>query len=456
MPTNFNQLFVKNKLTNNQTSIRVDTTNTTIFEQLIFQDCKFYKNQIEDYSNSSNKVHIDILQLTNHNEKTEIIFSDCEFKGKTIFSGILNYTFIFNNCYIENIFFDGIVINNHPSYQDFKSSYYFNGVKQLDNLKIKKCNFGGKFYINDQKVSDKEIKIDSIKIEESTFNENFKLHRTRVEKIKIDGIDFEKNADFFRSTFINGFEPRDKEDGDNIVISGTNFKALTIFENCIFDKKFIMKYVTFNGLAQFRNAYFKNGLDLDKTNSESLMNFYDIHGLHNVTKTSRETYRIIKYNLEKVGDIISSNKYYSKELERKRFDLDEEQKKLNKHNNKNSKNIKRKMHDNRRDRIVFNIHWHSSKFGTDWITPIYLIIALGFSTFILLYIPQICELEFKSTLIGNVFYILEGIDKAFSYMYILNKDEYFQEHSFIFLMNKIILGYLYYQFLTAVRKDTRK
>ena len=41
------------------------------------------------------------------------------------------------------------------------------------------------------------------------------------------------------------------------------------------------------------------------------------------------------------------------------------------------------------------------------------------------------------------------------YMSIINGDE-LKEHSFVFLVNKVLLGYLYYQFVTAVRKDTRK
>lgn len=41
------------------------------------------------------------------------------------------------------------------------------------------------------------------------------------------------------------------------------------------------------------------------------------------------------------------------------------------------------------------------------------------------------------------------------YMSIINGDE-LKEYSVAFLLNKVLLGYLYYQFVTAVRKDTRK
>ena len=34
--------------------------------------------------------------------------------------------------------------------------------------------------------------------------------------------------------------------------------------------------------------------------------------------------------------------------------------------------------------------------------------------------------------------------------------EKLKDKPFIFFLNKVSLGYLYYQFLTAVRKDTRK
>lgn len=41
-------------------------------------------------------------------------------------------------------------------------------------------------------------------------------------------------------------------------------------------------------------------------------------------------------------------------------------------------------------------------------------------------------------------------------MSIVNLDECIKLNPLIFLFNKVGLGYLYYQFLMSVRKDTRK
>ena len=108
------------------------------------------------------------------------------------------------------------------------------------------------------------------------------------------------------------------------------------------------------------------------------------------------------------------------------------------------------------EKIVFTINWYSSKFGTNWLFPLFWIFMVGFITFLLLHSSDICSFFNKPTLIDFLKYIGKGFNKVFSYMYILNRDKEFQDCSIVFLLNKIALGYLYYQFVTAVRKDTRK
>jgi len=49
-----------------------------------------------------------------------------------------------------------------------------------------------------------------------------------------------------------------------------------------------------------------------------------------------------------------------------------------------------------------------------------------------------------------------NIDDIFKFMSIITKQEDFNCNYFLMTVNKVSLGYLYYQFLMSVRKDTRK
>jgi hypothetical protein len=420
----FNKLFKSNKLISRQDSITVDRTNTAIFKELKFKDCTFQKNRIKDESDKTNIVNTEIIQLNNRTHKSKIVFSDCRFSGKTIFSGQLDYTFIFNNCYFENVLFNEVNVNSHPSYQDFKSSYFFNNIIKVDSIEIKNCEFGGKFYINNQKENDQRVDISHITIQETKFNDNFKLHNCKVETILLDGIDFKEKADFFKSEF--GTKTENKTDKE-IVFKSINFKELAIFEECVFYEKFIIEYATFENLAQFRNATFKYGLDLDRTNILKALNFYGIKELdkkHSKDNTSQETYKIIKYYSRKSGSLIEANKYHALELEKKRQNL---------------------SILNLGDWLVFNANYTTSLFGTSWFTALRWIIYVGVITSIWI------NWSHLEVLLETKKFIMSII----KYMSIIHFDE-LKKHPEIFLFNKVALGYLYYQFVTAIRKDTRK
>jgi len=77
------------------------------------------------------------------------------------------------------------------------------------------------------------------------------------------------------------------------------------------------------------------------------------------------------------------------------------------------------------------------------------IMTIGFLHFSLL-INLICKPSiFKPE------YILQAIDEFFQFMYILNKNDIWELHPKTLLFNKALLGYLYYQFLVSIRKNTK-
>lgn len=296
----------------------------------------------------------------------------------------------------------------------FEKDVFIN--KEFTHLSLKNCCFEGKFYINNQYNNpDKVLKIDSLNIQDTKFNANFKLHNSEVKHFVLKDTDFEKNADFFKTKFLTT---------EDIVFHTINFRALALFGETVFSEYLIFKYVTFQGYSHFREAVFKKGLNLEYANIEKEMNLFGIKELDkkkSIENTNQETYRIVKYQLQKVGNIIDSNKYHALELEKKR-------KKVCVKSCKDRKFLA--------DCIVLNIHKLSSNYSTNWIKALGWIILVG--------------------IISN--YILKNaIDIEFyKYSSLITSQNEFCDIYWLFILNKIVLGYLYYQFVTAIRKDTRK
>ncbi len=292
----------------------------------------------------------------------------------------------------------------------------------IEKVNIKSSVFKERFYFNPQYHEDKEeyiCKISSFIVEDSTFEHNFKFHNCEACSTNINNTDFEKNADFFKSKFIQ----KDKD----IVFKSINFRGLVLFGECKFHSKLIFEYVTLKGLSHFREAEFFKGLDLDKANIENEMIFYAVEGLQKTEYISQETYRIIKYNCQKIGNQIEANKYHS-------FELKKRQEFLNKN-----------FFKNKLDWVVFNINWITSNFSTNWLLTTFWIFVVGFLTF--MSVDEFVCYRYQCT--------VEFID-VFKYMSIVNLDECIKKNPLIFITNKVMLGFLYYQLITAIRKDTKR
>lgn len=351
--------------------------------------------------------------------KVEIVFKNCKFSN-----------FIIK----EKNIYDHIFIDNNED-----------GINlEINKLILFSSKLGGKFYINKQYAgNDKTMKIHSLKISDTIFEENFKLHNVDVAEFSIEDTDFEKHADFFKSKFTLGTLTKDdvsKINEHDIGFKAINFKGLALFGDTEFQKKLIFKYVTFESFSHFRKAKLFQGLDLDYSNIQNEMNFFDVEKLDTKEakkNTSQETYRIIKHNFEKIGNKIEANKYFALELEQKKINLenDEPRKWL--------------------DYIVFKIHWLSSEFGTNWFRVLILICFTSFMTVGFVHFELLKQLFFNPSLFRPE-YIMKIINEFFQYLYILNKSEILVSHPATLLFNKIALGYLYYQFLISIRKDTRK
>jgi hypothetical protein len=306
-----------------------------------------------------------------------------------------------------------------------KFNHQFSLRNNLKLLHFENCVFEKRCYVNNQySKNTKSISIEKIFIKKTTFNQNFKLHNVEIKKFHIEDSDFLKNADFYKSHFKNGFD--DKQ----ISFHAINFHELALFGEAVFDEFLQFKYVTFRGYTHFRATTFNNGLDLEYANIEKEMNFFAIKNLDNKKskeKTSQETYRIVKYQLEKVGNIIDANKYAALELDKHRIYVWSR-------NNVNFELLS--------DGIVSFLHFISSNNSRYWFVALLWIVIVSFVTVVML------EKDYHDiNLISQYSSILNGFDE-----FKVN----FERDYFVMLFNKVALGYLYYQFLTAIRKNTRK
>ena len=412
----------------NKNILQITKINGLVFDNidLIFENIEF--NKIE-FKNSEivitgNKCPSKKILL--RSDSDSLNFKNCSFTEELKFDGFLNRNIKFNNCNFTDI----TLINIQKNNEQIKNEFILKNTKSIKNLTIDSCEFYGKFYINKQDDKNyNEIQIEKLILKNSEFKNNFKLHNCRIGEVEIKDIDFEKNADFYKSKFIKGVDDKD------IYFKSINFKGLALFGDTEFFQKLIYKYVTFEGHNHFKSAKLHKGLDLEYTNIQKEINFYGIEILDKNT-TSQETYRIIKNQFEKLNNKIEANKYHALELDQRK------------------KELEKNKYKNFAEYLVFKIHDISSKHSTSWFRAVLWIIFIGFFTIFLVHFDIVKDLFFYPSNFKTE-YLSKIWNEFWQYINITNLEK-LKNKPFIFFFNKVSLGYLYYQCLTAVRKDTRK
>lgn len=375
--------------------------NSTYLVNFIFEKCnvKFYNENINlDWHVRFNECNINVNVQDVNLDEIYILFRN------------------FHNCKFENL----------SLLSDIKIVHidlHLASINLLQLVKIEILDNG----IN--KIEIKNSQINNIMIKEAIFKRDFTIYNTKINTIIIENVDFESLSEFNEVTFQEKFDLKE-----------ITYKGFTLFDNCIFETKAEFEYIIFEKFTSFRGTSFNKGLDLDFTSSDKEINFFGIKGLENnesKENTSQETYRIIKYNFEKIGNKIEANNYHALELDQKRRELEK-----NRWNNK-------------KDYLVFKLHSWSSEHSTNWFLALRWIFAVGFLTVFLLHLDIAKDLFFHPDHF-KIEYINKIFNQFLEFIYIGNMNDILKNNPLIFLLNKVSLGYLYYQFLTAVRKDTRK
>lgn len=328
----------------------------------------------------------------------EISFNECTFLETGNFK---KYHFKEPILFTKCIFLKEILLS-----KKFENTVKFDGCDfSHNNLDIKNLIFENKFSMKYC------FNINKIDFYNSIFNDSFRFQNCyHIEKSIFDNTKFNKLADFYNTTF------------NYVNFNKTTFEDIVVFSHTTFRQNTNFQYTTFEKLAIFRDSNFEETLNLRDSIFKSDVNFLDIKA----NMANRETARIIKYQLQKIGNIIDSNKFHSLELSQQRKDIWD--------TNEFSLKLLR-------DGIVFLLHFISSNHSTNWFLALCWIAFSGYLTGLSLEKYNSVHFDF----------LLDTI----KYMSIIQIDDNIKKNPIILFFNKAVLGYLYYQFLTAIRKDTR-
>lgn len=339
----------------------------------------------------------------------------------------------FKNCRFHNLINKGLMIN-----MEFIECR-FNDIDLYEvsiGITFLNCSIG-KFTISNSEITDaisvkntnnKDKVIGTLEIDSSAFKNNFTISNIEIHFLTINDTDFEGMFDF-NNVLVH----------DECSFEEIKFKDLALFDECIFNAEVVFKYVVFEGFSHFRDSAFNDGLDLDYSSSKQEMNFHGVKGLEkNSSKnnTSQETYRIIKNQFEKLNNKIEANKYHALELHQRK------------------KELEKNKWQNFSEYVVFKIHGISSNHSTSWFRALLWIIFVGSLTIFLVHFEIVKDLFFHPYHF-KIEYIFKICNEFWQYINITNLEK-LKDKPFIFFLNKVSLGYLYYQFLMSVRKDTRK
>jgi uncharacterized protein YjbI with pentapeptide repeats len=224
----------------------------------------------------------DVRTIEEDYEKSEFvnpIFCNCTFLQKLFFTNVDIIAKVFNNAHGR------------------KTS--------IGSIRILTCTLTQNFTLNNCDIGD-------ILTINCKFVGVVEMQQCKIQRTEIINTNFSSFANF-QGTFFEKFE-----------LHKSIFNDFVGFENCHFgnlakkeDKSYlaIFKYTTFVSFVNFRQSTFICGLDIEHINPKDYINFLSAKILSN--NSPRETYRIIKYSFDRVGNYIEGNKFY--ELEMKKY-----------------------------------------------------------------------------------------------------------------------------------------
>lgn len=387
----------------------LDLENTACF----FQDCEFFDTwNINDYIPTSDIEDVSIYQSCIFYEEVSCAGGTLEEKKKISYCQFNGCTFQ-ANLIIENAYLEKPLFNN---WEGFRGN--------IKNLKIHDSILESRFILNSHVIF-------SVNFANNIFKNKVEFERNAVNKCDIFNCNFEKIADFYLSKL------------EEFDLGKSIFEGYTGFENCEFGYKYPVNsnvvatfhYVTFMSFVNFRNTYFFGGLDLDSINVKEPPNFLNTEV--DPIYTTKETFRLIKYSFDKIGNHTAANRFFALEMKKYKEDLYQYQ-------------------DKQAEKFILWCNEIISNFGQNYIRPIVLIILLSIIFSVFKYMNDINFIYNLSPKLNNYILPLIKILNTLA-MNIMPFNRFLIEGlEFISLIYYIINSILVWQTIVALKRYTKR
>jgi len=402
-------------------------------------DMNFYNSEIKLYYFYDCTFTKDFDFYPNEKEiETEFKFDKCVFTG--------NIDFNAPHCDFKSsiVFISTTHDNSHNSLLRFHATFseriFIKNIKFKELLNIEFSSLPDKerlyhsIIIRDCNQTIDEISFDGIKVEELIIRDshinNISLEKMiisnkldivnikNISELKLDNVDFEENSkNRIENLTVNDF-----------ILKKVSQDAKYIqFHHILVQNKFICKRI------ELKNTYF-NDFDISKADkSIQKTSFIDAHlnsiewGKIDKIKTTQDIFRQLKFVNDKQGNHIEANTFYMMEMKKYKDTIKEK---------------------NFQDKIVFYFNETISDFGQSWIKPfvIYLVFGLLFS--ILMY----ACLPIKDDITGKNIEFFKILVDSFNP---ISKD-IIKNYSLGGLIYKVISGLILYQFIMALKRQTKR
>ncbi|WP_281638239.1 pentapeptide repeat-containing protein [Flavobacterium marginilacus] len=394
------------------------------------------KNKIIDYDF---KFPLTSSVFSDH-ESTQIFYSSfnikygLKFKDCTFKKGVQLYH---DTSKARDICFENCIFENNVNLRSYENSVIFS-----------KCHFKNGFNARNSIVKGK------IRFWQCHFEKEADFRNTK----------FEGLADFWRSIFYK-----------KTIFYKTDFMDTVVFSSSVFKENVLFTYSLINKLILLRGTKIEKGFDISLAIIHGKLGLFEFN-LNNYTDTEfiteedeyetavsenaiipitnkRETFRILKDNLESQKNLSESLKYKSIEKEVLRIELI--------HNGGNIpldttiKNLK-SITNNRLDRINLWLNKWSNDHGDSYGRAIIFVFVVGWTFF---YFSLLTTEKYYFTMNTNLWNFGEGFKIFIEFLNPLHKFDYIEDTKlssawfFVFdFLGKTFVGYGIYQFIQAFRK----
>lgn len=306
----------------------------------------------------------------------------------------------------------------------FDNSASHNFDRNMRDLTINQCELMGRVSLNGMDFR-------SVVFARNRFLGKLEFKTNKARYLEIVDSNFDGLVDMFES------------DIGSLKIEKSIFSEFVGFERCVIgsgenpdsdEPRAVFRYATFLNFVNFRSSRFCFGLDIRDINAKEPPNFLGIQ--IEGDNTNRESFRIIKYSFDSVGNYVEANKFYAREM----------------------KAYERELADGKEysERFVFAINRWISNYGQDYVWPLKLLIYLTIVNAILIYGLKQNWLYEISMPLNSAFSRVAGILNGFARGFTPLNRLMVPGMEFLSMVSAVLFSILIWQMIVAIKRHTRR